>query len=198
MLDIEAAMNNRPLVYQGEEFDEPVITPNLLNRGKTVPILEEDIGKLSSKDYVTRRMKFLKSSKEDLRKRIVREYIRALEERQQSKGVNNQVKIPEIGRVVMMKDAAKLKAQWKLGRVMKKISGKYGIVRGLKLKLGNGYVVERPIQLVCDLEIGGDDHSVALNPEAAEFVPRVGPRRLAKENAKTWMQDILIQETINE
>ena len=54
------------------------------------------------------------------------------------------------------------------------------------------------MQLVCDLEIGGDDQSVVLNPEAAEFVPKVGRRRLAKENAKTRMQDILLQETIDE
>ena len=82
--------------------------------------------------------------------------------------------------------------------MVKKIAGKDGVVCGLKLKLGNGYVVERPMQLVCDLEIGGDDQSVVLNPEAAEFVPKVGRRRLAKENAKTRMQDILLQETIDE
>ncbi|XP_028399997.1 uncharacterized protein LOC114523318 [Dendronephthya gigantea] len=33
LLDVECLMNNRPLCYQGEEFEQPVITPNLLLRG---------------------------------------------------------------------------------------------------------------------------------------------------------------------
>ena len=36
----------------------------------------------------------------------------------------------------------------------------------MKLKLGNGYIVERPIQLICDLEVGGEAGGHALNPEA--------------------------------
>ena len=36
------------------------------------------------------------------------------------------------------------------------VTGKDGAVCRLKLRQGNGYVVERPLQLVCDLEIGGD------------------------------------------
>ncbi|KAK3734173.1 hypothetical protein QZH41_017440, partial [Actinostola sp. cb2023] len=76
-------------VYQGEEVNEPVITPNILIRGKPVPVLEEDLDKFSDDDRVTRRMKFLQASKEDLRKRFVREYVHALEERQQSKGADD-------------------------------------------------------------------------------------------------------------
>lgn len=199
ILDVETTMNNRPLVYQGEEFTEPVITPNILIRGKPVPVLEEDLDKFSDNpDHVTRRMKFLQASKEDLRKRFVREYVHALEERQQSKGADDGYRVPEIGRVVMVKGDVKHKAQWKLGRVVKKIAGKDGVVRGLKLKLGNGYLVERPLQLVCDMEIGGDDQRVALNPKAAEFVSRVGPRRQAKDSAKDWMHGILLQENDDE
>ena len=32
LLDAECFMMNRPLVYIGEEFDRPVITPNILIR----------------------------------------------------------------------------------------------------------------------------------------------------------------------
>ncbi|KAK3731629.1 hypothetical protein QZH41_015885, partial [Actinostola sp. cb2023] len=103
ILDVETTMNNRPLVYQGEEFTEPVITPNILIRGKPVPVLEEDLDKFSDDDHVSRRMKFLQASKEDLRKRFVREYVHALEERQQSKGADDRYRVPEIGRVVMLK-----------------------------------------------------------------------------------------------
>jgi len=55
------------------------------------------------------------------------------------------------------------------------VTGKDGAVRGLKLRQGNGYVVERPLQLVCDLEIGGESPDFKLNPEAEVFTPRLGP-----------------------
>ena len=48
----------------------------------------------------------------------------------------------------MLKGEAKDRALWKLARVMGNVTGKDGKVRGLKLKQGNGYVVERPLQRV--------------------------------------------------
>ena len=41
LIDIENCMNNRTLLYQGEEFEQPVLTPNTLQRGKPTPVLEE-------------------------------------------------------------------------------------------------------------------------------------------------------------
>ena len=46
LLDIEISMNNRPLFYQGEEFEQPVLTPNTLLRGRPNSILEEDLEKI--------------------------------------------------------------------------------------------------------------------------------------------------------
>ena len=77
---------------------------------------------------------------------------------------------------------------------MSKITGKDGTVRGLKLKQGNGYIVERPLQLVCDLEVGGEDIKWKPNPEAEVFVPRVGPNRRAKEVANNLFRNIAQQE----
>ncbi|XP_068670941.1 uncharacterized protein [Montipora foliosa] len=144
LLDVETSMNNRPLLYQGEEFEQPVLTPNTLLRGKLTPILEQDLEKIGEED-VTKRMRFLQKSKEQLRKRFMKEYIHALDEKQHW-STGNIDKTPNIGAVVLLKGDTKDKALWKLGRVGSKISGKDGIVRGLKLKQGNGYVVERPLQ----------------------------------------------------
>jgi len=44
--DAEMTMNNRPLLYQGEEFEKPVLTPNTLLRGEAIPILQEDLEKI--------------------------------------------------------------------------------------------------------------------------------------------------------
>ena len=78
---------------------------------------------------------------------------------------------------MLLKSEGKDKALWKLGRVVSKITGKDGTVRGLKLKQGTGYIVERPLQLVCDLEVGGEEIKWKPSPEAEVFVPRVGPNR---------------------
>ena len=76
------------------------------------------------------------------------------------------------------------KAQWRLGRIIGSITGKDGTVRGLKIKLGNGHV-ERPLQLVCDLEVVGEDQVTRkINPKPEEFVPRKLPSRKTKEVAK--------------
>ena len=194
LLDVETSMNNRPLLYQGEEFEQPVLTPNTLLRGKPTPILEQDLEKIGEED-VTKRMRFLQKSKEQLRKRFMKEYVHALDEKQH-RSTGNIDKTPNIGAVVLLKGDTKDKALWKLGRVVSKISGKDGIVRGLKLKQGNGYVVERPLQLVCDLEVGGEDPHWKPNPEAKPFVPRVQPSRASKQIPKDWIRNITQQGDI--
>ena len=40
LLDIECSINNRPLCYQGEDFENEVITPNILLRGRPARLLE--------------------------------------------------------------------------------------------------------------------------------------------------------------
>ena len=82
LLDVECTMNNRSLSYQGEEYEDQVITPNVLMKGRSKVVLEEDLEKLTLDNQMTKRMAFLKNSKEQLRERWVGEYFHALEERQ--------------------------------------------------------------------------------------------------------------------
>ena len=53
---------------------------------------------------------------------------------------------------MLLEIVAKDKALWKLGRVVDTIISKDGVVRGLKLRQGSEYNVERPLQLVCNVE----------------------------------------------
>ena len=172
LLDIECTMNNRPLCYQGEEFENPVITPNILIRVKPANMLGECLESDVEDENLPRRMIFIAKSKEQLRKRWLKEYLYALEERNHKQN-DRTAEIPAIEKVVLLKEDVKDKAQWRLGRVVGSVIGKDGTVRGLKIKLGNGYIIERPLQLVCDLEIGGEDQCTkSLNAKAEEFVPR--------------------------
>ena len=64
----------------------------------------------------------------------------------------------------------------------------------MKLKQGNSYIVEHPLQLICKLEIGGEDPDCQLNPEAEVFRPRLRPSRRSKEIANERIKDIVSQE----
>ena len=126
------------------------------------------------------------------------EYVHAFEERQQLSSDKQGVAIPGDGAVVLLKGETKQRVQWKQGRVQGKVTGKDGVVRWLKLELGSGYVVERPLQLVCDLEIGGENPTPmqkwAPNLEAVEFAPGRGPARRAKDAAQRWMEGVLADD----
>ena len=153
LLDVECYMNNHPLCYIEQEFEEPVLTPNILLRGKPTPVLEEDLQKLKEDESTTHRLKYFLKSKEHLRRRFLKEYVHTLEERQLGNQGSNIDLGPKMGSIVIIQGDTKDKAQWKLGRVIDKIIGKDGDVPGVKLKLGNGYVMERPLQMICNLEI---------------------------------------------
>ena len=179
LLDVEQTMNNRPLSYQGEEFEEPVLTPNVLLRGKNAPVLEESLEVVG--EEITRRAAFVQRSKEHLRKRFLKEYVHALDERRRSVTQAAET-LPKTGVVVILKGDTKDKAKWKL------------VVRGLKVKLGNGYVVERPLQLVCDLELGGESVLKELNSKAKPFIPEPRHSRKSKDMARDLIKSVQICE----
>ena len=68
---------------------------------------------------------------------------------------------PVVGEVVLVVGDEKNRGEWKKGKVSHLIQGKDGIVRGVIL-FHKGHTIERPLQLVCPLEIRGVDHSVHL------------------------------------
>ena len=193
ILDVECTVNNRALCYQGEEFEEQVTTPNVLLRGKPAIVLDEDLEKVPSGSQLTRRMILLKRSKEQLHKRWMREYLYALEERQYKFG-KDAVDVPKLGEVVLLKEDTKNKAYWKLGRVMGNICVKDKVVGGLKVKRGNRHILERPLQLVCNLEVGGEDRAIKMNPLAEEFVPQVRAPRGAKATALDKIKGVALHE----
>ena len=55
LLDVECSMNNRPLCYQ-EEFQQPVITPNILIRGQPANMLEENLELADNEEGIPKRI----------------------------------------------------------------------------------------------------------------------------------------------
>ena len=153
LLDIECFMNNRPLAYLDEEFEQSAITPNILIPGEPTTHLEESDNSLETVNDVSRRIRYLKRCRNQLKKRWANDYIKALMERCQPKHEKDPA-VLDNGGVIFYKDYLKDNQKWKLGKIIKQIKGKDSVVRGYKIKTGNGYIIERPIQLVADLEIG--------------------------------------------
>ena len=103
---------------------------------------------------------------------------------------------------MLIKDSLKRSAKWRIGRIEGTVIGKDGVVRGYKVRTGNGYLVERQAQLVADLEIGGDGPATIteekrdtrkLNPEVKEFQRRRSERK-ANETARNRVVGIALNE----
>ena len=80
LLDVEVALNNRPLSYFEDDIQLPTLTPNaMLFVGSTfLPDLEAH--HLENRD-LRKRAKYLRRCKDALWKRWTREYLRGLRER---------------------------------------------------------------------------------------------------------------------
>ena len=141
LLGVKYSMDIRPLCYQEEGIDSEVLITNILLRGKPAILLEEDIENIDENSTV-KRLKFLKRCKEKINKRWT--------QYQTETALS-----AAIGSIALLKNDLKNKGQLRIGRIQEYIKGKDEVVRRFKLKLGNGNTIERPVQMVCDMEIGG-------------------------------------------
>ena len=98
---------------------------------------------------------------------------------------------PVVGKVVLVVGDEKNRGEWKKGKVSRLIQGKDGVVRGVILLL-KGHTNERPLQLVCPLEIRGVDHSVHLQERRRDEVqPR--NQRVRRPAAQQATERIALQ-----
>ena len=141
-------------------------------------------------------MRYLRLSQHQLRKRWFNEYLKALNERKTAKFTGNK-KILNDGRIVLIKDTLTTSKHWKLGKIISKVVGRDGVVRGYKVKTGNGYIIERPTQLIADLEIEQtpDFEVKRLNPMADTFEPRQRYSRKAKSDANDRIFGIAMNDS---
>ena len=185
LLDVESLLNNRLLCYAGEEFGQPVISPNLLLCEQLAHFLEENSDNTDGDEVeeMTRRLRYLKKCRDNVRKRWLNEYLCTLQER-----INAEAKVKHEatmkGEILLLKDSTENRANWKIGRVVDPIVGKDDVTRECKILTGSGYVVERPLQLVCDLEIGGECDPDSGDGDAGEIAKR-SVNRAGREGRRT-------------
>ena len=187
VLDVEVAINSRPLDYTEEDVQLPVLTPNSLLFLQPNQMPELEAHHIQEPD-LRRRARCLSRTKDAMWARWSKEYVRSLRERHHLQG-EKKIKSPEIGEMVIIKGDEKNRNLWRLGKVVELIHGRDGAVRGAKVQTGKG-VLERtpqhlyPLEMSCDTPI----EKAELNPGAPTF----RPKRQAAETARKKISAIAV------
>ena len=153
LLDIEVALNNRPLSYVDKDIQLPILTPSSFLYGQLNMLPELEPHHIQETD-LRKRAKYLRKCKDALWLRWTREYLRGLRERHRLKHKGNS-SYPSKGDVVIIRSDEKNLAQWKLGVVDDLTTGRDGVVRGAKLgssKSSLEHLLQHlyPLELSCD------------------------------------------------
>ena len=126
---------------------------------------DEDLDKISKR---------LNKAKQHAWKRWRDEYVHSLMECHR---VNRKTPaVPEIGEIVLIVGDEKNRGEWEKAKVIRYVKGKDSVVRGVVM-LYKGHHIERPLQLICSLELKGpvgatEQEPPQINREAAENEPR--------------------------
>jgi hypothetical protein len=159
VLDVEVALNNRPLTYLEDDIQLPVLTPSSMLNINPCVLPEVDPHYLEDRD-LRKRARLLRKSKEAMWKRWSQEYVRSLRENHNQR-VGKQTSYPKIGEIVIIRD--------EVSSVMK---GRDDVIRGASKRTSNGNI-ERAVQHIYPLELSCDETKWNPNPEAPTFTPHL-------------------------
>lgn len=134
VLDVEIAMNGRPLSYLEEDVELLVLTPSSMLHLQPSQLPELNAYHIEEPD-LRKRAKYLYRCKEAMWSRWTNECVRSLRERHSRSG-GKQTSHPSVGEVVIIQDESRNCNSWKLGIVERLIVGRDGIVVELSYELG--------------------------------------------------------------
>ena len=132
LLDVEIQINRRPLVYNEDDIEMPVLTPVLFLHQRTCRLPEEEPWRIEERD-LKKRAKYLLECKNKLWRRWKREYLAALRERHNMAHKTRKFQ-PKAGDVVLLKSENKNRGAWPLGIVEEIYPGKDDVVRAVRVK----------------------------------------------------------------
>jgi uncharacterized protein YoxC len=193
IIDIETALNSRPLCYVEDDVQLPLLTPNAMLFGQPNLIPERDPAAIEERD-LRKRAKYLRKCKDALWSRWSTEYVKSLRERHNLKHNSKGMKL-EPGDVVLIRGEERNRGHWRIGIVEKLIKGRDKVVRGARLRTGKSYL-ERPVQLLfplelsCDMPPPKDKESTPMNANAPVF----RPKRKAAQAARELLANIAAEE----
>ena len=169
-LDVEIALNGRPLSYVEDDAQLAVLTPNSMLFSQPNILPEREVH-YEENPQLKRRAKYLRKCKDAIWNRWTKECLRGLRERHTVKHKDFRCGV-EKGDVCVIKDDNKDRNKWKLGIVEELIAGHDGVVRAVKLRADKSFL-ERAVQQLYPLEPSCDKPREVpkppLNPEARAF-----------------------------
>ena len=185
LLDVEVALNCRPLTYLEDDIQMPTLTPNAMLFVGSTFAPELAAHHLEDTD-LRKRAKYLFKCKEAIWRRWSNEYLRGLRERHNQKHKNTSFSVA-IGDVVIIQSEERNRGKWPLGVVKELYKGRDGVVRAVKLRAGQGFL-ERAVNQLYPLELSCDRDdpkpSETLNPAAPAFRPTRDAAAAARERIK--------------
>ena len=194
LLDVEIAVNNRPLSYVEDDVQLPVLTPNLIMYGQSNLLPEADVDSIEE-TVLRKRIRYLRRCKDLLWSRWTNEYVRSLRERHNLKHKSKSLSL-KVGDVVLIRSDQRNRGKWNIGIVVKLIKGRDGVIRAARLRAGKSYIERAiqqlcPMELSCDITKGQEEQAESLNPRAREFTPK----RAAAVTANERIKDMLNEES---
>ena len=136
LVDIEVALNTRPLSYMEDDVQLPTLTPNsMMFIGSTfAPELEAHHMVVQGKD-LRKRARYLLKCKQAMWRRWSTEYLRGLRERHNQNRKKTSFTVKK-GDVVIIQSDERSRGKWPLGVVDELYKGRDGVVRAVKLRAG--------------------------------------------------------------
>ena len=176
LAEVEAVVNSRPLTHVADTDDDLPLTPAMMINGvwQADEISAEQAAGLTA-EQLNARQRYVATVGEHLKKRWQREYLTSLIAYHQSK--SSSVKA---GEVVLLVDESRKRQFWRLARVTEVYPGKDGVVRVVRVKVGQTSLL-RPVQHLVPLEVSPTAGEVASSDdetstdEAVEIPPPTSP-----------------------
>ena len=159
LVEVEAALNSRPLTYVFDEMEE-LLTPSHLIVGRrilSVPSKDTSNEVGQTEETLTRRARFLQRTLDHFWNRWRSGYLTHLREYHHSSKRANFVRKLQVGDIVCVHENKTPRQQWRLGKIERLLRGRDGHVRSavVRVKSGNSPTAEwrRPLQRLYPLEV---------------------------------------------
>jgi hypothetical protein len=186
-------LHKRESNVESSQEEEKILTPNTMLWGQNSYALG-DLSEEEDRNEVGSPYKRLTMARQHAWSRWQRKYIHGLMEYHR---VNKSTSpVPEIGEIVLIVGDEKNRGRWMKGKVVKYVKGKDGVIRGV-IVLHKGNYLERPVQLVCPLEIrsvvkedqGIHNESTKDNDDKLKERPERKAAKIEKVNIREQLKD---------
>ena len=162
VIEIEGVLNSRPLAYLYDDISEEPLTPSTLvigHRLLTQSQFQNVTDLESSKTSLVKRSKYLKQLLQHFWSRFSKEYLPSLREFHRCRSGSTS-RVISIGDVVVINKEKVPRQKWNIGKVVKLIPGKDGVVRAAEVKTlnaaGKQVILKRSIVHLYPMEINDE------------------------------------------